>query len=138
MSEPFATTQDLQAFWKPLNAEEQSRANELLGLASDRLRVMAAKQSRSLDLEVGQPDNEAFANVVKWVVMETTKRAMLTPVNQMPVDSMSQTAGPYSENYKFTNPSADLWFKKSELSELGLNGAQKLNNIKTTSEDIYG
>ena len=137
MSEPFATVEQLQAFWRPLNASEQARAGELLGLASDRLRVLANRQGRNLDIEVGQPDNGAFANVVGWVVMEATKRAMLTPVNQMPVDSMSQTAGPYSENYKFTNPSADLWFKKSELSDLGLAGAQKLNNIKTTSEDIY-
>ena len=134
----FATVEQLQTFWRTLNACEQRRAEDLLDLASDRLRLMASHQGRNLDDEVQDPDSGAFANVVKWVVMEATKRAMLTPVNQMPVDSMSQTAGPYSENYKFTNPSADLWFKKSELNELGLAGSQKLNNIKTTSEDIYG
>jgi hypothetical protein len=69
--------------------------------------------------------------------MEAVKRAMLTPTDVPPVETYSQTAGPYSENYKYTNPSGDLWFKKTELSALGLYGKQSLSSL-STSQDLYG
>ena len=71
--------------------------------------------------------------------MEAVKRAMSTPIDTPPVDSYSQAAGPYSENFKFTNPSGDLWFKKSELKSLGISGIQSLGSITpNTRRDIYG
>ena len=72
-------------------------------------------------------------------VMEAVKRAMSTPVDVPPVDSYSQAAGPYSENYRFTNPSGDLWFKKTELKALGISGNQIVDSITpNTRRDIYG
>ena len=70
--------------------------------------------------------------------MEATKRALNIPIDVPPVDTYSQTAGPYSENYKFTNPSGDLWFRKAELQALGLSGDQKIESLSpTTRGDIY-
>lgn len=131
----FATVEQLEAYWKALNETEETRAELMLDMASDRLRVIGEQVGVDVDAKVAA--STAYASVARWVVMEATKRAMLTPTNQPPVESWSQTAGPYSENYKYTNPSGDLWFKKSELSSLGLYGVQKLTSFSTSDRDIY-
>ncbi len=143
MSEPttpaFATIADLEAFWRPLTVEEQARATDLLTIASARLRVIATENGKDIDELIASDSTNNYSEVVKWVVMEAVKRALQTPVDAMPVDTYSQTAGPYSENYKYTNPSGDLWFKKKELAELGIAGVQRLATITpTTRGDIYG
>lgn len=133
----YATTDDLAAFWRPLLSTEESRANSLLAFASSRLRMEAAKSDIDLDFMVEEDDD--YAAQVKLTVMEAVKRAMLTPIDVPPVDNYSQSAGPYSENFKFTNPSGDLWFKKAELKALGITGNQKLGSITpNTRKDIYG
>lgn len=133
----YATTDDLAAFWRPLLSSEEARANSLLAYASSRLRMEAAKADIDLDAKVSE--DEDYAAQVKLTVMEAVKRAMLTPIDVPPVDNYSQAAGPYSENFKFTNPSGDLWFKKAELKALGIMGNQKLGSITpNTRKDIYG
>lgn len=131
----FATIEEFQAFWRTLTESEATRATSLLDLSSSRLRTIA--NARDIDLDEQAADDSDFANNLKWVVMESTKRAMLTPTDQPPVDTFSQTAGPYSENYKYSNPSGDLWFKKIELAELGLGATQTLGSISTSRTDIY-
>lgn len=133
----YATVEELEAYWRPLTEAEQARANTLIAIASARLRVYASRKGVALDDKFD--DDEDYAATVKWVVMEAVKRAIATPVDTPPVDNYSQSAGPYSENYRFTNPSGDLWFKKSELLSIGLAGLQTLNSITpTTRRDIYG
>jgi hypothetical protein len=133
--DPFATLTQLELFWKDVPDADEPRAENILVLASNRLRLIGEDVGVDMDAKVAA--SEAYASTASWVVMEAVKRAMLTPTDQAPVDSYSQTAGPYSENYKYTNPSGDLWFKKSELSALGLYGRQSLDSI-STSQDIYG
>lgn len=133
----YATIQDLETYWRPLNEAEETRAADLIALASSRLRLYA--DAAGVDLDAKAAASEDYANALKWVVMEATKRAMSTPIDTPPVDSWSQTAGPYSENYKFTNPSGDLWFKKAELKTLGISGVQRATSISpATRKDIYG
>lgn len=132
---PFATKAQLAAYWRQLTADEQSRADIMLSLASNRLRLLAEDSGLNLDAKASA--SEAYKSTLEWVVMEAVKRALQTPTDQPPVETWAQTAGPYSENYKYTNPSGDLWFKKSELSAIGLNGAQALTSLSTTSTDIY-
>lgn len=129
----YATVLDLQTYWG--GTFDSDRAESLLAIASARLRVIA--ESEDIDLDVRASDGD-YAEVLKWVVMEATKRALNTPIDVPPVDTYSQTAGPYSENYKFTNPSGDLWFRKAELQALGLSGDQKIESLSpTTRGDIY-
>lgn len=131
----FASVEQLEAFWKDLNETEEARAEVLLELASARLREIGYDVDVDVDANVAA--RESYAVTIRWVVMEAVKRAMLTPTDTPPVDTFSQTAGPYSENYKFTNPSGDLWFKKSELQALGLHGNQSLSSLNT-SQNLYG
>lgn len=137
MGAVYATITDLSTYWRPITTSEEARATDLLTLASSRLRLYATNSGFDLDQKIaGSAD---YSDAVKWVVMEATKRAMSTPIDTPPVDSWSQTAGPYSENYKFTNPSGDLWFKKAELKTLGLSGVQTVTSISpVTRKDIYG
>ncbi len=130
----FATVQQLEAFWRTLTAPEKTRAETMLGLVSNRLRQIGRNVGVDLDAEKSDP---VFNSNLQLVTMESTKRAMQTPIDQAPVDSFSQTAGPYSENYKYTNPSGDIWFKKAELQSLNIYGKQSLKGFSTSQKDIY-
>lgn len=134
---PFATADDLAAYWRPLTGDEPARALVLLTLASNRLRLAAGNEGVDLDVKIAA--SEAYASVINWVVMEAVKRAMQSSGNpDMPsVESSSMTAGPYSENYKYTNPTGDLFFRKSELAALGLSGNQVLGSITPVTPDGY-
>lgn len=129
------TVQELEAFWRPLTQAEQTRATSLLLVASNRLRGIAERQGVNLDEKVNA--SEIYKSNVQYVIMEAVKRAISTPIDQAPVNSQQITAGPYSENITFTNPSGDLWFKKSDLAEIGLSGSQSLNSISTTRKELY-
>jgi len=130
---PYADVADLTVFWQA--PTDSARALELLTLASNRLRVRGGNVGVDMDSRVNS--EPAYFKTVQWVVMEATKRALLTPTDQPPVETWQQTAGPYSENIKYANPAGDLWFKKTELNDLGLWGNQKLNSISTSQRDIY-
>lgn len=131
---PFATKAQLAAYWRTLTAAEEGRADVLLELASNRLRLIGDDVNVDVDARVAA--SAAYETTIRWVVMEAVKRALQTPTDQPPVETWAQTAGPYSENYKYTNPSGDLWFKKSELQSLGLYGQQSLDSI-STSQNLY-
>ena len=137
MATNYATVADLEAYWRPLDESEESRATQMITIASSRLRLYAGNSGIDIDAKIAESAD--YAEAVKWVVMEATKRALSTPIDTPPVDSYSQAAGPYSENYKFTNPSGDLWFKKAELKTLGISGIQRAVSISpVTRKDIYG
>lgn len=130
---PYADVADLTLFWKA--PDSATRAEYLLKMASNRLRLIGSDVGVDIDAKVNA--NPAYFMTVQWVVMESVKRALQSPLDQVPTESYGQTAGPYSENFKYSNPSGDLWFKKSELSSLGLYGKQSLSSL-STSQDLYG
>ena len=129
----YANVDDLTLFWKA--PDDSNRAEYLLKLASNRLRLIGSDVSVDVDAKVNA--DPAYFMTVQWVVMESVKRALQTPLDGQPTETYGQTAGPYSENFKYSNPTGDLWFKKSELSALGLYGKQSLSSI-STSQDLYG
>lgn len=132
---PFATKAELAAYWRTLTADEQTRADILLALASNRLRLTA--EGDDIDLDAKAEASEAYKTTLRWVVMEAVKRAMQTGVDQPSVESYQQTAGPYSENFKYVNPTGDLFFRKSELADLGLSGQQTLKAFMLAPESYY-
>lgn len=132
--QPFATVADLTKFWKA--PEVAGRAEYLLELASNRLRLIA--ENSSINLDEKSEASAPYKSVLQGVVLEAVKRALQAPTDQQPMETYGQTAGPYSENIKYTNPTGDLWFKKTELSGLGLNGNQRLDSVSSTKADIYG
>lgn len=131
--DPYANVDDLTLFWKA--PDSTTRAEYLLKMASNRLRLIGSDVEVNVDDRVNS--DAAYFMTVQWVVMESVKRALQSPLDGQPVENYGQTAGPYSENFKYSNPTGDLWFKKSELSSIGLYGKQSLSSI-STSQDLYG
>ena len=132
--EAYATVADLETFWRELTADEESRAAYLLVLASDGLRQIALNRGKNLDDMITA--GKVMLTSVKHLVMESVKRAMLTPVDQKPITQGSMTAGPYAESFTFANPAGDIWFKDKELKMVGLKG-QKLSSVSTSRTNIY-
>ena len=129
----YANKDDLTLYWQaPTDA---TRADYILKMASNRLRQIALDVGVDLDAQVNA--NAVYFLNVQSVVMEAAKRALQAPVDQLPTEQYSQTAGPYSENFKYSNPAGDLFFKKAELKLLGLYGNQTLSGL-STSQDLYG
>ncbi len=120
---PYASIEDLEKFWKPISDEgERTRATDLLKYSSNYLRQVALNNSTNLDTKISEDDSGIYAESVKLVVLESVKRAMLTPSDAPPANQWSQSASPYSESMTFTNPGGDLFIKKNELLLLGLGG----------------
>lgn len=130
----YANKDDLTSYWK--SPDDGTRADYILKLASNRLRQIASDVDVDLDAKVNA-DEVYFLNV-QYVVMEAVKRALQVDLNQPATETWQQTAGPYSENIKFSNPAGDLFFKKAELGSIGLGGTQQLYSISTSRTDIYG
>ena len=129
----YANSEDLTNYWKA--PDSSTRADYLLKLTSNRLRQIGSGVGVNVDEQVNA-DEVYFLNV-QWVVMEATKRALQAPLDGQPAESYGQTAGPYSENFKYSNPAGDIFFKKSELQTLGLYGRQTLTSLDT-SQNLYG
>lgn len=118
MAGAFATVNDVTALWRPMTAEEQSRAAVLLDVVSASLRVEARKAGRDLDRMVKEDYN--LEMVAKSVTVDVVARTLMTSTDQEPVTQLSQTAGPYSATASFLVPGGGLFIKRSELARLGL------------------
>lgn len=129
--ESFASVEDLALLWRPLTVQEQERAEALLPLISDCLRVEAEKVGRDLDAMVA--GNKALAAVAKSVTVDVAARTLMTSTDQEPMTQTSQSAGPYSLSGTFLVPGGGLFIKKSELARLGLR-RQRLGVIEFYGE----
>lgn len=117
--EPFATIQDIIDLWRPLkNNDETTRAESLLEVVSDSLRVEAEKVGRDLDAMVSE--SPSYANVVKSVAVDIVARTLMTATDQEPMTQMSESALGYSFQGSFLVPGGGLFIKKTELARLGL------------------
>ena len=114
----FATVQDITDLWRPLKTEETTRAESLLEVVSDSLRVEADRVNKDIDVMVAE--SPSYANVVKSVVVDIIARTLMTSTNQEPMTQMSESALGYSFQGSFLVPGGGLFIKKSELARLGL------------------
>lgn len=130
MAATFATVDDLTAMWRPMTAEEQSRAAVLLEVVSASLRYEADKVGKDLDVMVA--DNYNLEQVAKSVTVDVVARTLMTSTDQEPMTQLSQTAGPYSASAQFLVPGGGLFIKRSELARLGL------RRQRCGVMDIYG
>ena len=116
MSE-FATTQDVIELWRSLTTEELSRTEKLLPIVSDSLRIEASKVGKDID-ELSK--NEAYANVLKSVVVDVVARTLMTSTDNEPMTQESQSALGYTWSGTYLVPGGGLFIKNSELARLGL------------------
>ena len=126
----YASVQDIQTLWRPLNAAEQTRAAALIPVICSSLRQEAAKVHKDLDAMVAEDAD--LAAVAKSVTVDVVARTLMTSTNQEPMTQYSEAALGYSVSGSFLVPGGGLFIKKSELARLGLR-RQRIGVI-----DFYG
>lgn len=126
----FATVGDLESLWRSLKFDESKRAEALLGVVSDSLRVEAKKVGKDLDKMV--QESPSYANVVKSVTVDVVARTLMTSTDHEPMTQMTESALGYSFSGSYLVPGGGLFIKDSELKRLGLK-KQRYGVI-----DLYG
>lgn len=114
----FATIDDLSQLWRPLKPGEVGRAESLLTVVSDSLRIEAQKVGKDLDVLVA--DSVSYANVVKSVTVDVVARTLMTSTDQEPMTQVTESALGYSVQGSFLVPGGGLFIKNNELARLGL------------------
>lgn len=119
-SEAFATVEDIQTLWRPLTADEQTRAAALLPLVSDALRNEATKVGKDLDAMVA--DSTTYESVVKLVTVDVVARVLRQTTTGDAMTQESQAAGGYSWSGTYAVPGGGIAnaILYSDLKRLGL------------------
>lgn len=120
MNTPFATVNDIQNLWRPLTAEEQSRAEHLLPLISDELRVIA--KGVDVDLDAKAASDEAYASVLKIVTVDVTVRVLRQSTEGDAMTQESQSGLGYSWSGSYAVPGGGIAnsILNNDLKKLGL------------------
>ena len=114
----FASIQDITGLFRELTPAEVKKAEALLPIVSDSIRMEAQKVGK--DIEKMLESKELLENVLKSVTVDVVARALMTSTNSEPMTQMSQAALGYSVSGSFLVPGGGLFIKKSELARLGL------------------
>lgn len=126
----FATIEDLEILWRPLSADEATRASALLPVVASTLRQEAINVGKDLDSMIS--GGEVLPDVVKSVVVDVVARALMTPTSGAPMTQMSESALGYTVSGTYLSPGGGLFIKKTELARLGLH-RQRIGVV-----DLYG
>lgn len=116
----FATVSDIQTLWRSLTASEQTRAEALLPLVSDELRVLA--QNVNKDLDSMAEEDEAYASVLKIVTVDVVCRVLRqnTEGDAMTQESQSALGYSWSGTYAVAGGGIANAILKNDLKKLGL------------------
>lgn len=107
----FADVSDIEARWRILTDAEQERASTLIDDAS-------AMLSAQVDIDAA---NAEQMRLLKTVCCSMVIRAMsATESESYGADTMSITAGPYTQSWRYVNPSGDMYLTKYEKRLLGI------------------
>lgn len=109
---------DIEALFRPLSASEKPKAEALIEVVLDTLRMEAEKVGADLDELVSS--GSIRLSVLKSVVSDIIGRTLMTSTNTEPMTQVTQSALGYSVSGSFLVPGGGLFIKKSELSRLGL------------------
>lgn len=108
----FATTDDLEARWRPLTPAEETTATALLLDASQQI---LDEDTRGVLADLTEPS----VTLVR-ITCAMVKRAMASGIDQGPPASQTGwNAGPFGAQTTYANPTGDLYLTKSERRQLG-------------------
>lgn len=135
----FATWQDLQAIWRPLTSDEQTKATKLLGYASASVRA----EFPGIDTRIAahdddpRPDWALDPDMPEFVVLRMVKRAMPDDDGSDGVSSEMVVAGPFTRQRSFSTPLGDLYLTKKEYGMLAVGGSrQKAYTINPLAANV--
>lgn len=106
MADVYATTGDVAARWRALSDSEETRCEALLADASDLIRTTCPNWQSA--------GEDTLRRVTCAAVIRALQSGDMAGVTQS-----SQTAGPFSQSWSYSNPSGDLYLTKAEKRALG-------------------
>jgi hypothetical protein len=120
MSEAFATVSDITTLWRPLTATETTRAEALLPLVSDEIRVIGTSVGKDVDAMIAA--SEAYGNVVKMVTVDVVSRVLRQSLDGDAMTQESQSALGYSWSGTYAVPGGGIAnaIMHNDLKKLGL------------------
>ena len=120
MSTPFATVADIQTLWRPLTASEQTRAEALLPLVSDEIRVIGKSLGKDVDEMIA--NDPAYGSVVKVVTVDVVARVLRqsTEGDAMTQESQAALGYSWSGTYAVAGGGIANSILKNDLKKLGL------------------
>jgi hypothetical protein len=124
----FATIEDLQLLWRNLKVDERARAEALLEVVSNSLRLEAEKVGKDLDDMVAE--SVALASVAKSVTVDIVARTLMTSTDHEPMTQVSESALGYTFSGSYLVPGGGLFIKDTELKRLGLKKKQRYRAIE--------
>lgn len=126
---PFADVEDLESRWRPITvAGERDRAEELIGDASAMIRVELPDIDRRITVQPPATAPVMDSRIPLLVVCAMVRRAMAGSDLGADVSQLGQTAGPFSQQVTFANPSGDLYLTKKDRKMLGI-GRQRAGSV---------
>lgn len=120
MSQPFATVDDISTLWRPLTADEQTRANALLPLVSDEIRVIGKRVNKDVDAMIAA--DETYGSVVKIVTVDVVARILRQSTEGDAMTQESQSGLGYSWSGSYAVPGGGIAnsIMVNDLKKLGL------------------
>src|SRR5699024_1464008 len=109
--EDFALVSDLTEQWRELKKGEPERAEVVLRVVSNSLRVEAQKIAKYLDQMV-EP-YPVYADVVKSVTVDVVATTSMPSTHSEPMTQVSEAALGYSWQCSFLTPGGGLFIKNS-------------------------
>ena len=122
-SNNYATIDDMVMLWRQMSIREAVRADALIPVVCDTLRVEARKCNKDLDEMIAE--DPALANVAKSVVVDVVARTLMTSTDREPMTQFSESALGYTASGTFLVPGGGLFIKRAELAKLGLRGQKR-------------
>ena len=124
----FATVNDINTLWRPLTASETTRAEALLPLVSDEIRVIAESVGKDIDAMIQKSD--PYASVVKVVTVDVVSRILRQSTEGDAMTQESQSGLGYSWSGTYAVPGGGIAnaIMKNDLRKLGLL-QQKLDSV---------
>lgn len=124
MLEPFATVADIEALYRPLTADEVTRAEAMLPLLSDTLRSIGYKVGK--DLDATTLTDETYGSVLKLVTVDIVVRALRQNTEGEAMSQESQSAMGYSWSGTYAVPGGGIAnaIMNNDLKRLGLTQQQ--------------
>ena len=120
MNKQFATVEDIQRLYRPLSAAEQDRADALLPLVSDEIRVLGRNYGKDIDARIKV--DSAYESVVKIVTCDVTFRILRQNTEGDAMSQESQSALGYSWSGTFAVAGGGIAnsILNNDLKKLGL------------------
>jgi hypothetical protein len=120
MSKPFATVEDIETLFRPLTSDEQKRADALLPLVSDEIRVLGKNVNKDIDQMIS--NDSTYGSVVKIVTVDVVSRVLRQNVQgeAMTQESQSGLGYSWSGTYAVVGGGIANSILKNDLKKLGL------------------